>query len=100
MQAATVLVSLCKENELRVKVLLGGCFPPLLGLLKSSSAECQTAATKTIYAVSQGGSKDHVRSQILTAGVVSVFGVVLPIKIFRPMKFYLARKGSALLTVA
>ncbi|XXG87548.1 hypothetical protein AAC387_Pa11g2208 [Persea americana] len=73
MQAATVLGSLCKENELRVKVLLGGCIPPLLGLLKSSSAEGQTAAAKTIYAVSQGGSKDHVRSKIFsTEGVVSV----------------------------
>jgi len=54
-QAATVLGSLCKENELRVKVLLGGCIPPLLGLLKSTSAEGQVAAAKTIYAVSQGG---------------------------------------------
>ncbi|MCI18677.1 C2 domain-containing family protein, partial [Trifolium medium] len=57
-QAATVLGSLCKENELRVKVLLGGCIPPLLGLLKSSSTEGQIAAAKTIYAVSQGGVKD------------------------------------------
>lgn len=38
-QATTVLGSLCKENELRVKVLLGGFIPPLLGLLKSSSTE-------------------------------------------------------------
>ncbi|KAI9117008.1 hypothetical protein K1719_012007 [Acacia pycnantha] len=72
-QAATVLGSLCKENELRVKVLLGGCIPPLLGLLKSSSAEGQVAAAKTIYAVSQGGSKDHVGSKIFsTEGVVPV----------------------------
>ncbi|KAL9340458.1 hypothetical protein Peur_066677 [Populus x canadensis] len=70
-QAATVLGSLCKENELRVKVLLGGCIPPLLGLLKSSSAEGQIAAAKTIYAVSQGGAKDHVGSKIFsTEGVV------------------------------
>lgn len=73
MQAATVLGSLCKENELRVKVLLGGCIPPLLGLLKSSSAEGQIAAAKTIYAVSQGGAKDHVGSKIFsTEGVVPV----------------------------
>ncbi|KAK3411636.1 hypothetical protein EUGRSUZ_I00378 [Eucalyptus grandis] len=72
-QAANVLGSLCKENDLRVKVLLGGCIPPLLGLLKSSSAEGQTAAAKTIYAVSQGGSKDHVGSKIFsTEGVVPV----------------------------
>ncbi|GMN33615.1 hypothetical protein TIFTF001_004260 [Ficus carica] len=72
-QAATVLGSLCKENELRVKVLLGGCIPPLLGLLKSSSAEGQLAAAKTIYAVSQGGARDHVGSKIFsTEGVVPV----------------------------
>ena len=72
-QAATVLGSLCKENELRVKVLLGGCIPPLLGLLKSSSSEGQIAAAKTIYAVSQGGARDHVGSKIFsTEGVVPV----------------------------
>ncbi|KAL3818894.1 hypothetical protein ACJIZ3_004799 [Penstemon smallii] len=72
-QAATVLGSLCKENELRIKVLLGGCIPPLLGLLKSNSAEGQVAAAKTIYAVSQGGSRDHVGSKIFsTEGVVPV----------------------------
>lgn len=72
-QAATVLGSLCKENELRVKVLLGGCIPPLLGLLKSSSPDGQIAAAKTIYAVSQGGAKDHVGSKIFsTEGVVPV----------------------------
>ncbi|KAH0912855.1 hypothetical protein HID58_036176 [Brassica napus] len=72
-QAATVLGSLCQENELRVKVLLGGCIPPLLGLLKSSSVEGQIAAAKTIYAVSEGGVKDHVGSKIFsTEGVVPV----------------------------
>ncbi|XP_010939610.2 protein CELLULOSE SYNTHASE INTERACTIVE 1 [Elaeis guineensis] len=71
--AATVLGSLCKEEELRVKVLLGGCIPPLLALLKSSSAEGQIAAAKTIYAVSQGGARDHVGSKIFaTEGVVPV----------------------------
>ncbi|KAG8642891.1 protein CELLULOSE SYNTHASE INTERACTIVE 1 [Manihot esculenta] len=77
-QAATVLGSLCKENELRVKVLLGGCIPPLLGLLKSSSAEGQIAAAKTIYAVSQGGARDHVGSKIFsTEGVVPVLWELL-----------------------
>ncbi|KAE9602823.1 hypothetical protein Lal_00049838 [Lupinus albus] len=72
-QAAIVLGSLCKENELRVKVLLGGCIPPLLSLLKSSSTEGQIASAKTIYAVSQGGVKDHVGSKIFsTEGVVPV----------------------------
>ncbi|KAG6397472.1 hypothetical protein SASPL_143639 [Salvia splendens] len=70
-QSAVVLGSLCQENELRVKVLLGGCIPPLLGLLKSNSREGQIAAAKTIYSVSQGGAKDHVGSKIFsTEGVV------------------------------
>ncbi|KAG6399725.1 hypothetical protein SASPL_141206 [Salvia splendens] len=70
-QSAVVLGSLCKENELRVKVLLGGCIPPLLGLLKSNSREGQIATANTIYAVSQGGAKDHVGSKIFsTEGVV------------------------------
>lgn len=78
MQAATVLGSLCKENELRVKVLLGGCIPPLLGLLKSSSAEGQIAAAKTIYSVSQGGARDYVGSKIFsTEGVVPVLWELL-----------------------
>ncbi|XXG70674.1 hypothetical protein AAC387_Pa07g0105 [Persea americana] len=73
LQAATVLGSLCKEDELRVKVLLGGCIPPLLGLLKSSSAEGQVASAEAIYAVSQGGARDHVGSKIFsTEGVVPV----------------------------
>lgn len=73
MLAATVLGSLCKEEELRVKVLLGGCIPPLLALLRSKSAESQTAAAKTIYAVSQGGIRDHVGSKIFsTENVVPV----------------------------
>ncbi|ONK75510.1 uncharacterized protein A4U43_C03F17650 [Asparagus officinalis] len=73
MQAAAVLGSLCKEEELRIKVLLGGCIPPLLSLLKSSSEEGQVAAAKTIFSVSQGGSRDHVGSKIFaTEGVVPV----------------------------
>ncbi|XP_039114069.1 LOW QUALITY PROTEIN: protein CELLULOSE SYNTHASE INTERACTIVE 1 [Dioscorea cayenensis subsp. rotundata] len=82
MLAATVLGSLCKEDELRVKVLLGGCIPPLLSLLKSSSADGQIAAAKTIYAVSQGGAKDHVGSKIFsTEGVVPVLWEQLKIGI-------------------
>ncbi|KAK9096777.1 hypothetical protein Sjap_022274 [Stephania japonica] len=73
MQAASVLGSLCKEDELRLKVLLGGCIPPLLSLLRSSSAEGRVAAAKAIYAVSQGGIRDLVGSKIFsTEGVVPV----------------------------
>ncbi|XP_057541376.1 protein CELLULOSE SYNTHASE INTERACTIVE 1-like [Amaranthus tricolor] len=72
-QAARVLGALCKENELRVKVLLGGCIPPLLGLLKSSSSDGQVSAAKALYAVSQGDARDHVGSKIFsTEGVVPV----------------------------
>ena len=71
--SSTVLCSLCKEDELRVKVLLGGSIPALLSLLKSSSADGQLSAAKTIYAVSQGDAKDHVGSKIFsTEGVVPV----------------------------
>ncbi|XP_078444908.1 binding protein [Wolffia australiana] len=71
--SSTVLTCLCKEDELRVKVLLGGSIPALLALLKSSSKEGQMAAAETIHAVSQGGAKDHVGSKIFsTEGVVPV----------------------------
>ena len=72
MHAATVLGSLCKDNELWVKVLIRGCIPPLVGLLKSSSVKCRNADAKTIYVVSEGGAKDHVGFKIFsTEGVVS-----------------------------
>ncbi|XP_024360310.1 protein CELLULOSE SYNTHASE INTERACTIVE 1 isoform X2 [Physcomitrium patens] len=69
--AAAILGVLCKEEDLRVKVLLGGCIPPLLALLKSDSPEAQTVAARALNAVSQGGAKDHVGSKIFsTEGVV------------------------------
>ncbi|KAJ3679098.1 hypothetical protein LUZ60_017109 [Juncus effusus] len=71
--SCSVLGSLCKEEELRVKVLLGGCIPPLLSLLKSNSSESQLVSAKTIYAVSEGRIRDHVGSKIFsTEGVVPV----------------------------
>jgi hypothetical protein len=82
MLAATVLGSLCKEEELRVKVLLGGCIPPLLALLRLKSTESQTAAAKTIYAVSQGRIRDHVGSKIFsTENVVPVLWEQLKISL-------------------
>ncbi|XP_062197022.1 protein CELLULOSE SYNTHASE INTERACTIVE 3-like isoform X2 [Phragmites australis] len=70
--AAALLSSLCKEEDLRVRVLLGGCIPPLLSLLKSESAEAKKAAAEAIYAVSSGGlSDDHIGRKIfVTEGVV------------------------------
>ncbi|XP_043719526.1 protein CELLULOSE SYNTHASE INTERACTIVE 3 [Telopea speciosissima] len=69
---ATTLSALCKEEELRLKVLLGGCIPPLLSLLKSESIEARKAAAEAIYEVSCGGlSEDHVGVKIfVTEGVV------------------------------
>ncbi|GFS40118.1 similar to CELLULOSE SYNTHASE INTERACTIVE 3 [Actinidia rufa] len=69
--AATLSV-LCKDEELRLKVLLGGCIPPLLSLLKSESTELRKAAAEAIYEVSSGGlSDDHVGMKIfVTEGVV------------------------------
>eukprot|EP00250_Pteridium_aquilinum_P021586 c25167_g1_i2 orf=367-6780(+) len=71
MNAAGILGALCQEEDLRVKVLLGGCIPPLLALLKVNSPDAQLAAAQTIYAVSQGGVTDHVGCKIFaTEGVV------------------------------
>lgn len=69
---ASTLTFLCKDDELRLKVLLGGCIPPLLSLLKSESTEARKAAAEAIFEVSSGGlSDDHVGVKIfVTEGVV------------------------------
>uniref|UniRef100_A0A1D1XP97 U-box domain-containing protein 13 n=1 Tax=Anthurium amnicola TaxID=1678845 RepID=A0A1D1XP97_9ARAE len=69
---AGTLCALCKEEDLRVKVLLGGCIPPLLTLLKSESLEARKAAAEAIFEVSSGGlSEDHIGMKIfVTEGVV------------------------------
>ncbi|KAA8538434.1 hypothetical protein F0562_028020 [Nyssa sinensis] len=69
---AGTLSVLCKDEVLRLKVLLGGCIPPLLSLLKSESAEARKAAAEAIYEVSSGVlSDDHVGMKIfVTEGVV------------------------------
>lgn len=69
--AATLSV-LCKDEDLRLKVLLGGCIPPLLSLLKSESIEARKSAAEAIYEVSSGRlSADHVGMKIfVTEGVV------------------------------
>ncbi|KAJ9166682.1 hypothetical protein P3X46_021392 [Hevea brasiliensis] len=69
---AETLSALCKDDDLRVKVLLGGCIPPLLSLLKSKSIDARKAAAEAIYEVSSGGlSDDHVGMKIfVTEGVV------------------------------
>ncbi|XP_042411508.1 protein CELLULOSE SYNTHASE INTERACTIVE 3 isoform X1 [Zingiber officinale] len=69
---ATILSALCKESDLRVKVLLGGCIPPLLSLLKSEYLEARKAAAEAIFEVSSDGlSNDHIGMKIfVTEGVV------------------------------
>lgn len=69
---AAVLSVLCRDEDLRLKVLLGGCIPPLLSLLKSDSVEARKAAAEAIYEVSAGGlADDHVGVKIfVTEGVV------------------------------
>ncbi|XVE55301.1 hypothetical protein DITRI_Ditri03aG0147900 [Diplodiscus trichospermus] len=69
---AATLTVLCKDEDLRLKVLLGGCIPPLLSLLKSESTEARKAAAEAIFEVSSGGlSDDHVGMKIfVTEGVV------------------------------
>ncbi|KAF5467942.1 hypothetical protein F2P56_012146 [Juglans regia] len=69
---AATLSLLCKDEELRLKVLLGGCIPPLLSLLKSESIEARKAAAEALYEVSSGGlSDDLVGMKIfVTEGVV------------------------------
>ncbi|KAG2556279.1 protein CELLULOSE SYNTHASE INTERACTIVE 3-like isoform X1 [Panicum virgatum] len=72
LNAAALLSALCKEEDLRVRVLLGGCIPPLISLLKSESSEAKKAAAEAIYEVSSGGlSDDHIGRKIfVTEGVV------------------------------
>lgn len=69
---AATLSILCKDEDLRLKVLLGGCIPPLLSLLKSGSTEARKVSAEAIYEVSSGRlSDDHIGMKIfITEGVV------------------------------
>ncbi|CAL5206623.1 unnamed protein product [Lathyrus oleraceus] len=69
---ASTLSFLCKDEDLRLKVLLGGCIPPLLAVLIYESTDARKAAAEAIYEVSSGGlSDDHVGMKIfVTEGVV------------------------------
>lgn len=79
---AATLSALCKEEELRTKVLLGGCIPPLLSLLKSNATEARKAAAEALCDVSSGGlSEDHVGMKIfVTEGVVPTLWEQLNVK--------------------
>ncbi|XP_060214478.1 protein CELLULOSE SYNTHASE INTERACTIVE 3-like [Lycium barbarum] len=69
---ASTLTVLCRDEDIRLKVLLGGCIPPLLSLLKSDSPEARKAAAEAIFKVSPSGvSDDHFGMKIfITEGVV------------------------------
>ncbi|KAK4718693.1 hypothetical protein R3W88_017031 [Solanum pinnatisectum] len=69
---ASTLTVLCRDEDMRLKVLLGGCIPPLLSLLKSDSADARKAAAEAIFAVSSSGvSNDPIGMKIfITEGVV------------------------------
>ncbi|CAN4099661.1 unnamed protein product [Withania somnifera] len=69
---ASTLTVLCRDEDMRLKVLLGGCIPPLLSLLKSDSVEARKAAAEAIFMVSSCGvSDDHIGMKIfITEGVL------------------------------
>eukprot|EP00850_Spirogloea_muscicola_P016341 SM000132S26856 [mRNA] locus=s132:15143:26031:- [translate_table: standard] len=48
--ATAILGSLCTEDELRVKVLLGGCIPPMLQLLKIGPYKSQVPTSLALIA--------------------------------------------------
>ncbi|CAI0600327.1 unnamed protein product [Linum tenue] len=58
LNVAATLSVMSKDDDLRVKVLLGGCIPPLLLLLKSESPEARKAAAESIYEVSSGALRN------------------------------------------
>ncbi|XP_010539659.1 PREDICTED: uncharacterized protein LOC104813670 [Tarenaya hassleriana] len=78
----STLSVLCKDKDLRLKVLLGGCIPPLLSILKSGSVEAKKAASEAIYEVSSAGiSNDHIGMRIfITEGVVRTLWDQLSVK--------------------
>lgn len=73
LNSASILTVLCKDENMRSKLLIGGCIPPLLSLLKSDSVDARRAAAEAIYEVSLCGidDDDTVGTKIfVTEGVV------------------------------
>ena len=79
---ASIFCVLCKDKDLRLKVLLGGCIPPLLSVLKSGTIDTRKAAAEAIYEVSSAGiSDDHIGMKIfITEGVVPTLWDQLSLK--------------------
>ncbi|AAG31000.1 hypothetical protein [Arabidopsis thaliana] len=72
LNSASVLTVLCKDKNVRSKILIGGCIPPLLSLLKSDSVDAKRVVAEAIYEVSLCGMDgDNVGTKIfVTEGVV------------------------------
>eukprot|EP00250_Pteridium_aquilinum_P022148 c25309_g1_i1 orf=408-6686(-) len=68
---AMIIEVLSREEETRIKILLGGSIPALLALLKSGPQESQLAAARVLYALSKGSDGDKVGPKIFsTEGIV------------------------------
>lgn len=68
---AMIIEILSREEETRIKILLGGSIPALLALLKSGPQESQLAAARALYALSKGNDGDKVGPKIFsTEGTV------------------------------
>lgn len=67
---AEMLRVLCKDKDLRVKILLGGCIPSLLLLLKSDATETRKAAAESLCELSSNGLSDTGMKIFVTEGVV------------------------------
>ncbi|XP_010501820.2 PREDICTED: uncharacterized protein LOC104779129 [Camelina sativa] len=82
LNSASVLTVLCKDKNVRSKVLIGGCIPPLLSLLKSDSVDARRAAAEAICEVSLCGMEDdNVGNKIfVTEGVVPTLWDLLKAK--------------------
>ncbi|CAH2035637.1 unnamed protein product, partial [Thlaspi arvense] len=72
LNSASILTVLCKDENIRSKVLIGGCIPPLLSLLKSDSVDARRATAEAIYEVSLCGMDDDIVGTkiFVTEGVV------------------------------
>ncbi|KAI4320562.1 hypothetical protein MLD38_034030 [Melastoma candidum] len=86
---AMILSVMCKDDELCLWVLLGGCIQPLLSMLKSQSTEVQRSVVEATYEASSaldnlyGGISSHItyleklsQSSSLVAPVSNAIGAL------------------------
>ncbi|KAI5057613.1 hypothetical protein GOP47_0027628, partial [Adiantum capillus-veneris] len=68
---AMIIEILSRDEETRIKILLGGSIPALLALLKSGPQESQLTAAQVLFALSKGNNGDKVGPKIFsTEGIV------------------------------